>query len=188
MARQRTVTDTQIIEAALAEMSRVGPEALTLAQVGAAAGLSAATLLQRFGSKEALKRAALEYAWDRLRDVTLTADEDQPESFEGALAIVLALSGPNDGAPDFDGGLLLLREDMRDPVLRARGVAWLETLALALGRRLTREPGQRRRLGRLMVNQWQGTQIWWGFERRGAPREAIAADLREWHAALNLPR
>lgn len=188
MARQRTVTDLGIIEAALAEMSQRGPEALTLAQVGVAVGLSAATLLQRFGSKEALKRAALEHAWDRLQDATLTADEEQPESFEGALGIILALSGPADGSPDFDGGLLLLREDLRDPVLRARGVAWLETLALALGRRLTREPAQRRRMGRLMVNQWQGTQIWWGFNRRGDAAEAIAADLREWHAALNLPR
>ena len=72
-------------------------------------------------------------------------------------------------------------------MLRARGIAWLETLALALGRRITREPAQRRRLGRLMVNQWQGAQIWWAFNRKGAAQDAIAADLREWYAALSLP-
>ena len=187
MARQRTLPDELIVEAALLLMNRLGPEALTLAEVGGLVGLSAATLLQRFGSKDALKRAALEHAWDQLGEATLTADEEQPETFEGALAIIAALSPSADPAPEFDGGLLLLREDLRDPVLRARGIAWLETLALALGRRITREPSQRRRLGRLMVNQWQGAQIWWAFNRKGAAQDAIDADLREWHAALNLP-
>lgn len=187
MARQRTLPDELIVEAALSLMTRLGPDALTLAEVGGLVGLSAATLLQRFGSKDALKRAALEHAWDQLGQATLRADEEQPETFEGALAIIAALSPSSDPSPVFDGGLLLLREDLRDPVLRARGIAWLEMLSLALGRRLTREPTLRRRLGRQMVNQWQGAQIWWGFNRKGAPQDAIAADLRDWHAALNLP-
>ena len=188
MARTRTVTDEIILEATLALMGRDGPESLTLGAVGKLVDLSAATLLQRFASKEALMRAALERSWDQLREATLKADEEQPETFEGALAIIAALSPSSDPPLDFDGGLLLLREDLRDPVLRARGIAWLETLALALGRRITTDPAQRRRLGRLMVNQWQGTQIWWAFNRKGAAHDAIANDLREWHAALNLPR
>ena len=73
-------------------------------------------------------------------------------------------------SPDFVRGLLLLREDLRDPVLRGPRHRLARTLALALGRRITREPAQRRRLGRLMVNQWQGTQIWWAFGRKGAAR------------------
>jgi len=188
MARQRTIPDETIVAEALALIAARGPEALTLAEVGGLVGLSAATLLQRFGSKEALKRAALEHAWDQLGEATLKADEEQPETFEGAIAILTALSPSAEAEPDFAGGLLLLREDLSDPVLTARGVAWLEVLALALGRRITKEPGQRRRLGRLMVNQWQGMQIWWAFNRRGAARDAIDNDLREWHAALNLSR
>ena len=39
-----------------------------------------------------------------------------------------------------------------------------------------------------MVNQWQGAQIWWAFNRKGAAQEAIAADLREWYESLNIPR
>lgn len=188
MARQRTVPDELIVEAALKVMSQRGPEALTLAEVGGLVDLSAATLLQRFGTKDKLKRIALEHAWDQLREATLKADEQQPETFEGAVAIIAALSPSSDLAPEFDGGLLLLREDLRDPVLRARGIAWLEILALALGRRITKEPALRRKLGRLMVNQWQGTQIWWAFNRRGSAREAIASDLREWYATLHIPR
>ncbi len=188
MARQRTVPDELIVEAALALMSQRGPEALTLAEVGGLVELSAATLVQRFGTKDKLKRMALEQAWDQLGEATLKADEEQPETFEGALGVIAALWPSADAAPDFAGGLLLLREDLTDPVLRARGIAWFETLALALGRRLTREPGQRRRLGRQMVNQWQGAQIWWAFNRKGPAQEAIAADLREWYQSLRIPR
>lgn len=188
MARQRTIPDELIVEAALALMSQRGPEALTLAELGGLVELSAATLVQRFGSKDNLKRVALEYAWDKLDEATANADAAAPETPEGAIAVIASLWPSADASPDFAGGLLLLREDLRDPVLRARGVAWLETLALALGRRITADPAQRRRLGRLMVSQWQGTQIWWAFSRKGAAGDAIANDLREWLAALNIPR
>ncbi len=187
MARTRTIADEVILDAALGLMSRGGPASLTLGAVGKLVDLSAATLLQRFGSKEALMRAALERSWDALREATATADAEQPETLEGAIAVIAALWPSTDREPDFAGGLLLLREDLRDPVLRARGIAWLEMLALALGRRITRQPALRRKLGRLMVNQWQGTQIWWAFNRQGAARDVIANDLREWHATLNLP-
>lgn len=188
MPRQRSIPDEIIVETALALMSHLGPDALTLAEVCGVVGLSPATLLQRFGSKDNLKRAALEHAWDQLDAATASADAAEPISPEGAIAVIAALWPSADAAPDFAGGLLLLREDLRDPVLRARGVAWLETLSLALGRRLTADPAQQGRLGRLMVSQWQGTQIWWAFNREGAAAEAIATDLRDWLAALNLSR
>ena len=52
--RPRTIADAQIIEAAAKVIGRVGPGNLTLADVGREAGLSAATLVQRFGSKRGL--------------------------------------------------------------------------------------------------------------------------------------
>ena len=184
MARQRTIPDELIVEAALALMSRLGPEALTLAEVGGLVDLSAATLLQRFGSKDALKRVALEYAWDQLDEATATADAIEPVTPEGAVAVIAALWPSADAAPDFAGGLLLLREDLRDPVLRARGVVWLDTLARALGRRLTADAERQAMLGRLMVSQWQGAQIWWAFHREGVAADAIATGLRGWVATL----
>jgi AcrR family transcriptional regulator len=184
MPRQRSIPDEIIVETALALMSHLGPEALTLAEVCGIVGLSPATLLQRFGSKDALKRAALEHGWNVLDEATAEADATAPETPEGAIAVIAALWPSADATPDFAGGLLLLREDLRDPVLRARGVAWLETLALALGRRLTADPERQPRLGRLMVSQWQGTQIWWAFSRNGVAADAVAADLRQWLANL----
>ena len=186
MARPRSVSDDHILDATLQLLLRQGSASLTLAAVGKAAGLAAATLVQRFASRDALIRAALERAWDGLDAATADADAREAEDFDGALAVLAALSPTPAAAADYVDGLLLLREDLTDPVLRARGVAWLETLALALGRRLTADPQARRPLGRLMVCQWQGAQIWWAFGRRGDPVEFITAQLRQWHAALRI--
>jgi AcrR family transcriptional regulator len=55
--RPRTVPDEQILEATHRAMSRLGPVKLTLADVAKEAGLSPATLVQRFGSKRGLMLA-----------------------------------------------------------------------------------------------------------------------------------
>lgn len=186
MARPRSISDEAILDATLGLMTRLGPEALTLALVGKEVGLVAATLVQRFSTKELLMRAALSRSWDALEEATATQDAAQPESFDGALGLLGALWPSSGDGPDYANGLLLLREDLRDPVLRARGVAWFDALALALGRRITADPQARRRLGRLMVCQWQGAQIWWAFSRRGSAAEMIGNDLKDWLAALRL--
>ncbi len=60
--RPRTVQDSAILDAAIEVLSRIGPEKMTLADVGGAVGLSAATLVQRFGSKRELMLALLRHA------------------------------------------------------------------------------------------------------------------------------
>ena len=54
--RPRTVDDGALLAAAVRVMQRMGPARFTLAKVGAEAGVSAATLVVRFGSKRALLR------------------------------------------------------------------------------------------------------------------------------------
>ena len=53
-ARPRTVSDEDLINATVRIMSRLGPVKLTLAAVAEEAGVTAATLVQRFGSKRGL--------------------------------------------------------------------------------------------------------------------------------------
>src|SRR4051812_8194078 len=52
--RPRTVSDEDLMNATMRVMSRLGPVKLTLAAVAKEAGVTAATLVQRFGSKRAL--------------------------------------------------------------------------------------------------------------------------------------
>lgn len=187
MPRPRTIPDDAILDAALAVMRRAGPSGVTFAAVSAATGLAGATLVQRFGSKPALLQATLLRAWDRLEVQTRALDAEHPVSPAGAIAFLAALSADyDDGA--YEDGLLALREDFRDPALRARGRRWGETLADALGRRLADAAGPRPDLGRLMASQWQGALLWWGFEPSGgAAGEAVAASLRAWCAAVGRP-
>ena len=56
-ARPRSVSDEQVFAAAMRLMSRLPPSELTLAAIGAEAGLTAGALVQRFGSKRGLMLA-----------------------------------------------------------------------------------------------------------------------------------
>ncbi|WP_343711875.1 helix-turn-helix domain-containing protein [Inquilinus sp.] len=186
MPRPRTIPDEALLDGALAVMRRAGPQGITFAAVAAETGLSAATLVQRFGGKAALMQAALLRAWDLLDARTAEADAAAPPGPAGAVALLVALSGDYDAAADYAEGLLVLREDMRDPALRARGAAWGETLAAALGRRLADAAGPRPDLGRLMAAQWQGAVLWWGFERGRPLRDAVTAGLEEFCRAIGM--
>lgn len=180
MARHRSVSDEAILDAALAVMGRKGPEALTFATVGREVGLSAATLVQRYPTKAEFLRAALLRAWDQLDAQTAELDATAEVSPEGAVAMLVAMFPSGENAADYAESLLILREDMRDPLLRARGVRWGEVLAKALGRRLTRDPARQELLGRLMASQWQGAQLWWAFSREGDPASVVGRELRDW--------
>ena len=81
--------------------------------------------MQRFGSKAGLKRSALMLAWDRLDQRTAALAGRAPRTPRGAIEILVRLSTDYEGIEAYAEGLLLLREDLRDPALRARGAAWI---------------------------------------------------------------
>lgn len=184
MARPRTVTDDAILEAAMGLMYRDGPDALTFAAVGRIVGLSPATLVQRYGTKEAFLQAAMLRGWDQLDAQTAELDRTADVSPEGAVALLVSMIPPGMGDEEHAMGLAVLREDMRDPVLRARGTAWRAALAQVLGRRLSQDPREGRKLGLMLASQWQGAVIWWGFERLGDPAQVIGQELRDWYVTV----
>jgi AcrR family transcriptional regulator len=188
MPRPKLIADDDVLEAAGEIISRGGPTALTFAALGVKAKLSPATLVQRFGTREAMMRAALLRLWDELDKTTGAADARHPVDSDGAVGLLVQLSAGYDRANEEDDdlaqGLLVLREDFRDPVLRARGAAWGEALASALGRRLSPDPAAQATLGRLMASQWQGALLWWGFFRAGTLRSYLRRELREWCAIV----
>jgi AcrR family transcriptional regulator len=186
MARPRTVADDDVLAAANRVLQRSGPDGLTLASVGAEAGLAAATLVQRYGSKDALLQAALVKAWDLLDAATAEADAREGLDPAGAIMLLLSLTGQYGDHDTYAEGLLLLREDMRDPVLRIRGEQWGAKLEAALGRRLTKDATRQATLGRLMASVWQGSLIWWGFSREGDLAAYVGRQLREWCKATGV--
>lgn len=187
MPRKRTLSNDELLDRILGLIHRSGPGAVTFAAAASEAGLSAATLVQRFGTKDALLHAALLRAWDLLDRQTEAAISAHPRTAKGAVAILVDLSGGYDSEQDYADGLLILREDMRNSDLRARGERWGARLAEALGRCLADADGPRPDLGRLLAGQWQGALLWWGFSRAGTPAKAIERDLVAFCSAVGRP-
>lgn len=187
MPRKKTLSNNDLLDRILDLIHRSGPAAVTFAAAASEAGLSAATLVQRFGTKDALFHAALVRAWDLLDLQTEAAISAHPRTAKGAVAILVALSGDYDSEQDYAEGLLILREDMRNSDLRARGEQWGTRLAEGLGHCLADPDGPRPDLGRLLAGQWQGALLWWGFSRAGSPAEAIERDLVAFCSAIGRP-
>lgn len=170
---------------------------MTFAAVSAATQLAPATLVQRFGSKAALMKAALLRAWDLLDGKTEEAAAATEPTRAGAVAMLVRLSADYPEGDAYADQMLILREDLRDPDLRARGAAWRARLIKVLAPRLADGDGLRDGLAvdpaldlaidraREMTALWQGALIWWGFDREGMAATAAETTLRAWVARLD---
>jgi AcrR family transcriptional regulator len=188
MPRKRTISDEALLDAALLLVRADGPDSLTFAAMAASTGLAGPTIVQRFGTKAALLRAALSRAWDKLDADTAAADTAAPMGAGGVVELLVMLSGQYD-PQDFADQLLVLREDLRDTVLRARGDAWMQTLTIAIERRLVRRSRDQARvagLGLLVVAQWQGTLTVWSFMRHAPLQDAVRSALEDLFERLRI--
>jgi hypothetical protein len=108
-------------------------------------------------------------AWDQLDERTENLARNAPKTPAGAIEMLVALSGSYGGIEAYAEGLMVLREDFRDPALRARGAAWKDALSSALGACFAGVPDTPENIGLLLATHWQGSLLWWGFD----PKEEI---------------
>lgn len=184
MPRPKTQTDTDVLEAAHRLLHAEGPDALTFARLAQYCGLAPATLVQRFKSKDGLKQAALLHAWDKFDARTAELARQVPKTPAGAIKLLSALSGSYDGIEAYTRGLLVLREDLSDPVLRARGAAWRRALSKALDQCFATSAGRPKDMGLLTASYWQGSLLWWGFEPVGDIQRSVEASLKRFITAM----
>jgi len=184
MPRPKTLSDVEVLSAAHRLIHEVGPEGLTFAALSRKSGLSASTLVQRFRSKPGLVQATLLHAWDGLDKRTASLAAAQPQTPEGAVELLISLSKNYGGIEAYANGLLVLREDLRDPVLRARGAAWKAALCGALDACFAGRPGTPPGIGLLMASHWQGSLLWWSFDPSGRVEAAVEDSLRRFVAAI----
>ncbi|PDS80247.1 TetR family transcriptional regulator [Rhizobium sp. L43] len=184
MPRRRTLSDEQLLAMVLALIQAEGPDAATFAAVAKASGLSGSTLVQRFATKAAMLRAALLYACDRLDAETARLAGSVAKTPEGAVALLVGLSQDyGDNAAAYGEGLLVLREDFRDPVLRARGADWGTALTKAIARCFG-SVSDPETIARLMLAQWQGSLTWWGFGADGPVAAYVETELKRFLTAV----
>lgn len=184
MPRPKTLPDTDVLEAAYKLMHRKGPEALTFSTLAKACGLSASTLVQRFKSKAELVHSTLSYAWDGLDEKTATLSANVPSTPEGAIQLLTMLSRDYGGIEAYADALLILREDLRDPALRARGAKWKAVLTQALETCFEEVPRVPRGIGLLMASQWQGCLLWWSFDPQERVENFVQEHLKSFVSAI----
>src|SRR5215203_1398761 len=120
--RPRTVDDATILDAAIRVLSRIGSERLTLADVGAEAGLSAATLVQRFGSKRELMLSLMRHATAGIDARFVNAMDAVGSPLEALYAAAADRIEPREGPVTVANRLAFVLANIDDPEFQALAV------------------------------------------------------------------
>ncbi len=183
VGRPRTVSDDEILDAALVVVGRVGPHGLTLAAVGAEAGLRAPTLMQRFGSKRGLLLAMSARNAERIPEQFAAARQGRRRATASLVAGLGSLVAGIDSSAVMGHHLAFLAMDLADPDLRrlaaAHSVAVVGEIGAGLARavadgELTRRPEG---LARAVYTAYNGALISWALAGRGKLGDWIATDI-----------
>jgi AcrR family transcriptional regulator len=183
--RPRTVSDEDLINATIRVMSRLGPVKLTLAEVAKEAGVTAATLVQRFGSKRGmmLKIAADAAAFgDACFDMVRAAHPDSP--LDALIASVTGMAQMAGTPEELSNSLAFLQIDISDPEFYVHTLA-LSKKTLAGYRALLREavaagelkPHDTARMARAINAIAGGSLISWAVFREGTADKWLRRDL-----------
>jgi AcrR family transcriptional regulator len=183
--RPRKVTNSQLFAATHAVMSRVGPRELTLAAIAKEADVTAAVLVQRFGSKRALLLALSEkYARDAGALVAALAKQHaSPLSALRAYADCMADMAASPAA--LARSLAYLQIDLTDSDFRKHLVRQARATHLGLRRLVAAaaEAGELARdvkpaqLTRTIEAVLSGSMLTWAFYREGTAAQWMRADL-----------
>ncbi|MEV0444656.1 TetR/AcrR family transcriptional regulator [Streptomyces spectabilis] len=185
MPRPRATSDTQILAATARAIGAHGPGKLTLAHVGAEAGVSPATLSQRFGSKRGL---LLAFAAGAAADAAgpyrrARAAHDSPLAALHAVADEFAghMSTPEEMA----NHLAMLQLDLSDPEFRVHAAehtravdtALRELLADAVAGGELPSGTDVPRLARAVQITTDGSLLRWALTGDGDPAALLHDDL-----------
>lgn len=192
--RPRGTTDAHLLAAAHRVINRVGPN-LTLADVAAEAGVSPATLVQRFGSKRGLLLAFVSSGSGETAAQFAQVREAHPDPIAAIRAAVrcYAMMAPTPEA--VSNGLAFLQIDMSDPEfhrhahLQARDtlreLGRLLDDAVKAGRLLTCDT---HRLARALHAIIGGSMVAWGVLREGSAEKWMLGDVDTLLAPLLVAR
>jgi AcrR family transcriptional regulator len=148
MPRKRTISDQTVFAMIQRLLDEGGPKAVSFGSVATASGLAPPTLVQRYGSRDGMVRAARTAFWDALDHRTATAIAGTAD--KGPQGLLKAIGTVDTAA---------VAADLRDPDLVQRAAAWRVTVEAALALRLG--GGQKaRESAALLFAAWQGQALW----------------------------
>jgi AcrR family transcriptional regulator len=182
--RPRTVDDPAILGAAGRIISRQGPTKFTLADVASEVGLSAATLVQRFGSKRGLMLALACSARDSVEACFNVVRASNPSPLAAVLAAGTEMTRYVNSPEEMSNHLAFLQTDLSDPEFYAvmlensrRIVAGYRSLLdeAVAARELV--PCDTARLARAVDAVAGGSLIGWAVYREGSAETWVRTDL-----------
>jgi AcrR family transcriptional regulator len=189
MPRPRTISDEAVLDAVLALAQRVGPARVTFAAAAAETGLSAATLVQRFGTKRGLLLAADKRGvdlWVGSLDRT-TAASPLARVVEGLVLATEDVVTPEQMA----NSVALLQLDLADPDFHAETLRGARAVRARIERDLNAalDAGELRTgtdvatLATLVETTYHGAMVGWAIHREGT----LADWMREQVEAVLAP-
>lgn len=148
MPRKRIIPDAQVFSIIQRLLDDGGEKAVSFGTVATATGLAPPTLVQRYGSRDAMVRAARLAFWDALD--SRTAQAIAATAGKGPQGLLKAI-GPVRATE--------IAADLRDPDLAQRAASWRATVEAALADRLG-SGGKARESAALLFAAWQGMALW----------------------------
>jgi AcrR family transcriptional regulator len=182
--RPRTIDDGAILEAAGRIISRQGPAKFTLADVAGEVGLSAATLIQRFGSKRGMLLALARSARDSVEDCFKLVRASHRSPLAAVLAAGTEMTRYVSSPEEMANHLAFLQTDLSDPDFYAimlenarRIIAGYQRLLdeAVAARELV--PCDTARLARAVDAMAGGSLIGWAVYREGTAENWVRTDL-----------
>lgn len=184
MGRPRTVTDDEILSAAFRVVTRLGPSGLTLGEVAREAGLAAATLVQRFGSKRGLLLALAGRGEESVAEPFEAARATHPSPLRALREAMLGMAGFASTPEALANHLAFFQIDLREPDFHRlaldhaaavrREVRSLLDAAVDTGEL---DPCDTARLARAVWVTFNGSLLTWAVFREGRVQDWLADDL-----------
>ncbi len=183
--RPKKVTDEELLSATQAVMQRVGPRELTLEAIARQAGVTAAVLVQRFGSKRALLLALAERAPGQESAFFADLVRRHASPLAALRAYADCMAGMAASPAALARNLAYLQIDLSDEDFRTRllhqagaaraGIRRLVKAALAAGELAPN--AQPAKLARTIEALLSGSMLCWAFYRKGSAAQWMRADL-----------
>jgi AcrR family transcriptional regulator len=183
--RPRKVTDDQLFAATYAVMNKVGPQELTLAAIAEQAGVTAAVLIQRFGSKRALLLALCEKHADTTGKFIAAMAKKHSSSLAALRAYADCMAGMASSPAAVSRSLAYLQIDLTDPDFRKHlvkqacatraGLRRLVEAAIAAGELMPNANSTQ--LVRLIEAILAGSMLTWALYKEGPAANWMRHDL-----------
>ncbi|RZQ63442.1 TetR/AcrR family transcriptional regulator [Amycolatopsis suaedae] len=183
MPRPRTTSDEAILHAAGRAIAEHGPGGLTLAAVAREAGLSAPTLVQRFGSKRGLLLAVAERAAHDVGELFDRVRGEHPSPLAALHAALGELAGVVESPRQLANSLGFLQLDLTDPDFRAHAAAHADRMLAEITASLTEAvgagelTGDPARMARSVQIAYNGILIVWALHGNGPLTDTLRAEI-----------